>query len=460
MVAERAGGDKGARHQWFETRLRLNTAIRRSRFVSDGAYRLWADLAFGWAWNDPSCFPSYEALSEALGVGRTTIWRWLSELEAHGLIAKRRTDKGNDYALITELPSSFDGAKIDNKKIGTSKKRRKPSHQKQDHDDCILKHRNEGSAQTDVSDVKHRSHDLVQTDVSEVERGDVSDVKHRSSDTGRETRTYVDDQSRFRQTDVSDVEPEVSKVHLSDVQEDKKYRKGKYERESQTRASEAHEGMHEHPSRFALGNEGTEDMSEADDLLEEAGVPLKSRTTQPRKKAPKHRASSSDLVSSSDGPSKIPFPEAQGASVDLTYVKFDPPATPPPVETPYEVLLLLKGEMESRWGRKGTHHLPMELSGDLSGRIKNVLLSKYPPDVILSMIRLLVWDWQVAREQCFPFRKGAQYPDVLALIQYAAELAVRIETGFVYTSNYRGAVNTYHDLFIRKIPFVQDDYLT
>jgi hypothetical protein len=193
-------------------------------------------------------------------------------------------------------------------------------------------------------------------------------------------------------------------------------------------------------------------MAEADELIEEAGGQPSSRPTRKRKP----RAGSPALVSGA-GHVQRPFPDALGASESPSEIQFDSQPPPPPVEKPMDVLRLLKGEAETRWGKKSTHGYPMDLTGELTGQVKNVLLTKYAPDVILAMTRLLVWDWEVARGACFPFRHGVPYPDVKALVQYAGELASRIETGFDYMRHRRGASNTYHDLFIRKIPFVNDD---
>ncbi len=59
------------------------------------------------------------------------------------------------------------------------------------------------------------------------------------------------------------------------------------------------------------------------------------------------------------------------------------------------------------------------------------------------MVRLLVWDWEVIRNACFPFRPNDEIPGVDALVQYHSKLAPAISSGFRYEGAYRGASRTY-----------------
>jgi hypothetical protein len=272
--------------------------------------------------------------------------------------------------------------------------------------------------------------DVEPSNVSDVEPHDAAVALKRGRDEGYE---------------VPDVEP---KVDVHQEKKEKEYRKGEYEPAPTSPASSNILGM------SLQKNEGSTDpMAEAEDLIAEDEPPKASKGF---KRKTKPRAPRSNLVSQDDQP-LTPFPEAMRSPQDHDGVVFDTPASPPPVETPDEVVLLLRGEMETRWGRDAIKGFPMELTGELSGKIKNSILRKYPPDVIFSMIRCLVWDWEVARGVCFPFRPTARYPETLALVQYAGELASRVTTGFDYMATRRGALNTYHDLFVRKIPFIRDD---
>jgi len=207
------------------------------------------------------------------------------------------------------------------------------------------------------------------------------------------------------------------------------------------------------PSRSALGSEcrvennggimiyGSED--ELKDLMEDQPV---KRPSKPRKQ----RSSDPSLVSSGFR-AQEPFKDAQ---VNQN-VEFDLPYPPPPVDSPEALVQILKDECAEKWGAKSTRGFPIELTGELRGKIRNTILRKHPPDVILAMVRLLVWDWEVARGVCFPYRRDVPYPDPLAFVQYAKDLAPRIESGFDYSGLHRGVSNTYHRLFVERKPKIE-----
>jgi biotin operon repressor len=446
MVAGGAGDSK-ARRQWFENRLKLSTAIRRTRDISDSAYKLWAELAFGWAWNEPACFPSVATLAAATGKTTRTVFRMLKELEEHGLLVRSKQGNGNKYTLASTIPPKLQGAVLDNRKIVQKVKEQglqafEDPHQESCPDDWAVSHQEAGVGTDDVTKMSHRS---LGEDVT---RMSCSYVTKMSPTPSRDVMNSSHHPPDLCDTDVTG-SIDVQEKYLSP---EEKYGNGKREPAPASPASSVLSGMRD-LSRASRGNEGSTDagMAEADDLIAEAGGP-----SRPTRKRVKPRKGSPALVSG-DGRARAPFPEAQGGSQSASDVQFDAPPPPPPVEAPEDVLRLLKGEAETRWGKQATHGYAMELSGELRGKVTNVLLRKYPPDVILAMVRLLVWDWEVARGVCFPFRKDVRYPDLLSLVQYAAELASRIETGFDYMATRRGALNTYHDLFIRKIPFIPDD---
>jgi hypothetical protein len=91
------------------------------------------------------------------------------------------------------------------------------------------------------------------------------------------------------------------------------------------------------------------------------------------------------------------------------------------------------------------------------GQIRNTILRKYPPDIVLAMLRVLVWDWEIARTTIFPFRPERPIPLVENLVQYAADLAAATSTGLSYRGDRRGAVNTYRDRFLEQKEKVEDD---
>ena len=84
-----------------------------------------------------------------------------------------------------------------------------------------------------------------------------------------------------------------------------------------------------------------------------------------------------------------------------------------------------------------------------AGKIKRAILTKYEPKVVLRMIRVLVWDWEVAREVCWPPRKEHKFPDVESLVLYRVALSGATITGFDYTGARRGEPNTYYMKYLK-----------
>jgi hypothetical protein len=219
------------------------------------------------------------------------------------------------------------------------------------------------------------------------------------------------------------------------------------------------------PSRSALGNEestvnggnGTYvkqgvELKYPDGFIED---PLPKKV--PRRKKRRRKAASDDLVDGVARKACGPFPDSPLASVQPRGATFDPPPPPPPVDSPEDVLELLRGEIEEKFGAEASRGLPMEITGKQQGQIRNTILRKYEPDVILAMVRVLVWDWEMARMVCFPERHTVTYPVLDALLQWTKELAARVSTGFTYTGIRRGAPNSYCALFINRRSRVADE---
>ena len=112
------------------------------------------------------------------------------------------------------------------------------------------------------------------------------------------------------------------------------------------------------------------------------------------------------------------------------------PATPKPPSTPAALLTALNDEILLRWGEP----MRMTLARSLDRKETNALeklLDKYSPEAVQAMTRLLVWDWEEAREQCWPKSPGA-VPALKQLVDYAATLATVIPTGFRSSGQSRG----------------------
>jgi len=73
--------------------------VMRNGDLSVGARLLWWELT-QWASDDlPTCYPPQTALTENLGVSRSSIQRWAQELVEHGLIKVVPGQRGNGYML-------------------------------------------------------------------------------------------------------------------------------------------------------------------------------------------------------------------------------------------------------------------------------------------------------------------------------------------------------------------------
>lgn len=175
MVAGKRAQSKDAQ-EWFESRKDVDTAVRRSPDVSSPAYRLWAELAYGWAWYEPSCFPSAPTLAAALGTTERTIFRLLTELEDHGLLSRTRLRHSNKYTLVTEIPPKFlNEVVLDNTKIVQAVKERglaafQEPHHEEDHGDCSASHLDAPPHGSDVMnssglDPESRCDDFIMADL-------------------------------------------------------------------------------------------------------------------------------------------------------------------------------------------------------------------------------------------------------------------------------------------------------
>lgn len=409
----------GTKKDWLKTRDNLRKHLRRSRHLSDGAFRLWDELATGWAWTSPNCFPTQKQLCKTLGNHRNTISKWMNELVASGLILRQRRLRGYYYSIVTELPSKFldhnpnnvfaqDDHKSFNDPMHNSVCNGGKSQEPNVH---TIVHAN---AQQRVHENHSHVHKTVHVDAQQV----VHVMKHSKKKHSKKFETQ---------------EPEMSESEFRSFPD----AEGKSE---STRASREHEDN-------GTGEKMTEEIN---DLIED---PWEDGHKSPKFR-PKQRTA--DLLGS--GRAGMPFPEAVSGSQSLDLEKQEADIESPFIETPEGVYARLRGEICDKWGERSLRTLPNQIpTVKLTNQVKSAILKTYEPDVIRDMIRVLVWDWEVARSECFPPRVGQQYPCLRSLVQYHASLVARIESGFDYPTSQRGAVNKYHSLFVRKQARVVDD---
>lgn len=115
-------------------------------------------------------------------------------------------------------------------------------------------------------------------------------------------------------------------------------------------------------------------------------------------------------------------------------------------DTPQAILERLRTEIREKYGDREASGVDRALSGKEIGQLKTVL-KKHDPQVILNMIRLLVWDWEVVREAHFPTAKGVSLPAIKHLIRYRTELASNIDYGYEWSGQQRGASKTYRNRY-------------
>jgi hypothetical protein len=125
--------------------------------------------------------------------------------------------------------------------------------------------------------------------------------------------------------------------------------------------------------------------------------------------------------------------------------------TPTSAKSPEDVLRLLRAEIKEKYGSDAARRTPVSLSGRLKAMVRSVLIDRYEPQVVTSMIRVLVWDWEIARVSCFPFRPQVKTPTIESLVQYQETLASVIDSGFSYTGGMRGAWDTYARKFLANV---------
>jgi len=400
---------------WKVARIIVLAQLTRCHKLSVGARITWAELAFNWCWDDEICFPNLVVLAEAIGKGRNAIGRWIAELEEVGLLRKRHKGRGFQFELATVFPEELIDPKLVNNRdlsaaVKASRKhdatrRRAPKECTTEHDPCIDVHRKGANTCTDSVHVIEKRALKGCTDVHQ--KGARIEVHIKGSDEKDEA---------------------IGKGRMREAGNPLAHEK---ESVSQT-GDEDHEGSTDGKEKTyeSSGEEGA-DLSE---LMED--------NTQPLRKKRRRRGPSADLVGlSGDGLRTASEPRGE---------TFAEEPTPRPPETPEDVLALLRGEVEAKYGPSSCRSLPRKLTGVQRGKIQRAILDAYDADVVIALVRILVWDWEVARTVCFPYRHDADVPPVDALPQYHAQLAAAISSGLNYNGVNRGTQRTYAWKYLKR----------
>lgn len=398
---------------------RLNEhLVRRSPKLSTGAKLLWLELS-AWAWDDPTCFPKQELLVLALDKERTTISRWLSELKKHKLVVVRRLRRGNQYSLAEEIPKSVcDPARGLNselvKILRGDRDVADPPHQDAESEDVMSQER--------TSDVAEMPHDPP-SHVADVPHPNVADLQHASEVHQREEVQEEEEEVQQGKMDSARSSPNPSESDGSSMG-------------VSARCARADEGgaeeQDEEQRTYVSSRPQPEDPSE---LMAD---PEFQAPRKPRNK----NSPSSDLVGKT-----LPGKGLRDAGKPPVGQKVVGATSPLPTKAKH-VLAHLRGEIEAKYGPKGVKGLPFRVTGAQKGQIENTLLNVYEADVVVSIIRVLVWDWEIARRTFFPYH-SEDFPTIEALVQYREKLAPAVTTGLRYEGGMRGTWNTYRSRYLK-----------
>jgi hypothetical protein len=400
--------------------------------LSTGAKLLWLELS-AWAWDDPVCFPKQELLEFALKASRFSITRWLKELREHKILTVERQQKGNRYVLAEEIP-----AKVCDPARGVNSK-------------LVALVRGHGGSRSDVADSQHvdAPDEIPMCDPA---TSDVADLQHDSD-------PHV---AGMQHSNVADLQ-HASEVHQGKyVHEEEEVDQQEVKRESpqETPASKTSDSSSGGTPRCAREHEGrkenhpNEEISTYEDgepqVVDQQGFTNeKPPEMQRRRRKRTKRAPDENLVT-------LPGEGLRTASGD-PHCTNEVEVSPPPPHEPEDVLRLLRGEIEEKYGSRACRGIPHDLTKKQRGQLRNAILKKFTPDVVISMIRVLVWDWEVARTTCFPFRHQAPIPTIEAFVQYQEILSSAVTTGLKYDGARRGEWNTYSSRYLQDENPIDDD---
>lgn len=376
---------KSQRRQDKMTREREDL-VRRSPIVSVGAKLLWIELVRGWAWNDDTCFPGQEALAEALGVGTRSIQRWSAELRGHGLIEVRKTPTGNFYSLAKIVPAEICAP------------------------DRLINRTIVAAASSNCENY---------TSTPSRQSGGKSDANLASGN----------DPVTPNRREPSRQSGAWGDANLAD--EDEYF-------EDENREDEKSTGATSRAGESAGGNN-------LDELLSEDNVvpsDVKRRKRVKKQTPPKERSkrSAKKALVGIEGSLAEAHRKAVAGS---KYTN----ATPPPPESPRDLLELLRSEIREKYGDKAARALDSDPTGKDSKSCNTTILSKFTPDVVMKMVRVLVWDWEMVRTQ-YPPAPLVKHPRLEHLVRYRAILSTSVDSGVDYDQKLRGNPKSYANKFL------------
>ena len=416
---------------WKVLRLRLLRKINRLS-ISVGAKSLWTELAFNWCWNEPECCPHQMVVATALQVHKNTVLRWFKELADAGLLTKTKHYRGYRFNLATEIPANLlaEEWRFSNKLLTQRVRGTVITPVTQ----CVDDHQN-GDRENTPEESRSLKSEKASHHISD--RPPVS-ITNMVIENGSQSPNEGLYRSKYKKKKEEEEEEKLDASKSERPSETVANQEGRVESTS----SQSREGRHPLVILSDPGKQRTY-VSKETEPEDPSGL-MEDHETQVRKNTRKKRGPDQVLVSLSGKGLMAASKPPQGTKVVQ-------PEGPPP-ETPQDVLALLRGEIEAKYGKKFIRGIPRNLSGKEKTQISRGILAKFDPDVVISMVRVLVWDWEVARSSCFPYRPQVEIPTIEALVQYQETLASAVQTGLKYDGGIRGTWVTYASRYLKDAP--------
>jgi len=442
---------------WKIVRLELLIKVNRLDLTL-GARLLWTELAFNWCWNDRECCPSLIALAEALRVNVNSVARWAKELVDTGLMTKKKYYRGWRFILSDEIPSDLlvDQWRFNNGALTRRVKKKAPVSEKEPIDD--LTQCGEALVKREWENTEPKTHSTLEGNPP-LPVGEKCPKIHSFNESGytRLTRVYRSGMNRKRDEHKKKKEEEkMGNQRNADcvlkAAGDLQIENARCARSCEGTSPEETEDEKQRTYAKALGVASLPDKTGGFSEPEKQRTYVKDKSqpedpselmadlpTQPKKAPRKKRAPDLACVTTQH--------DMRGAGKPSTGSKVSEP-TGPPVWKPKDVLALLRGEVEAKFGAGGCRGMPLNLTKVDQAKIQNTVLNKYSPDTVISMVRVLVWDWEIARASIFPFRPQVRIPTIESLVQYQETLASVVDTGLKYTGASRGVWKTYASRYL------------
>ncbi len=418
--------------------------VRRSPVLSDAAKVLWIELCRGWAWDDENANVSQPTLAESLGWSPRKVQRVAKELKKHDLVivTQRVWRTPNEYRIVDTIPEAVCAKdRLINKIISKQ----------------AFEARSTEAGVPNMVPLAGATNLVSQADPEEsgvpnlVSQGRQI-ASTRGTKFGNLGATKVVPKDEIKEDELK--EDELLKMRTSENSLDFLFE------------PELDEEDHQKIAALTYDPDTDEEDYNASYVREEPEAVTMRRKREKLKadilaeKTRKHvrqftkRSSDPNLVGK--GSSGVLAEASSKATDEYLCVYATPPPVSPP-KTPEDVLQLLHDEIVGKYGSTMALGVPMGVTKQDIGQLKNCILTKYRPDAVLAMVRVLVWDWEVARSSIFPKKEQQRLPALGDLVRYRDALAGAIATGLIRTGNYLGERKSYSAKYVDPNVKLHDD---